>query len=806
MKNYFSLLNSALFAFIFLLLFNFMDIVLYLGILNNYLILTLISLFIPLVFAIYHINIDNDALPGHIKFLGKLAATVFMLRSLIDCILYLLIYIYGTSQIYYLWDYRNLLLLLSITIISLASRIYISKKIMNSSLNIMLVANLLLLGLFVLKLFSGDSLSSTIAVNRVSNQYLMEIFLPMSFIIFFKEKEEKFNKMLNKSFLKACAGLLIVIVTVIIARNWFALYYTDNLFVQAHFVYFIEVDFSLIIQKLILLISILIKIGMAFLVVNIIFNNRQVINQKSKYKNDLLVLIIILGYTFFINMRGEDTFDFVTIANDLYTLIQIALLVSVVALSFYLGIKKYMKSYAKASLYILSTFPLMFVLYYLYQLNSNTVRYIGEVIRSLNIVFAFFSIFVLVYYTIETISLWYAYNKRLYINEIEQIPVLKQMHIYVLIPCMNEDAVIRGTLNSVLDNDYANLQVCVINDASEDNTAAEVLAVKDSRCRLMNRIKPEAQIGKGEALNWAYYQIIDEINGRGICHEDVLIAIIDADTDIDTDYFAKVNYVFNARPKTTGLQSKVRIIELENDSAQDLEFAEIINASQSLRNTLSTVAFGGNGQFCRLSTLESLEENPWSKSLVEDFDLSTRLYLRHGEQVKNVQFDDIAVRQTGIKDDNQALVKQRVRWAQGNVQSAKYIPQIIKSDKLKKRQKTELLATLIKPWIMAIEYLILIYTLVLITDIIILDGLSKLIIFIIVLFLAMAIYILTINVIWAYLYNRQKEGRVKFKNVAKDTYYLCKFLMTLTQIYPQSIIRHFKSENTWDKTKHQRHS
>lgn len=345
--------------------------------------------------------------------------------------------------------------------------------------------------------------------------------------------------------------------------------------------------------------------------------------------------------------------------------------------------------------------------------------------------------------------------------------------------------------------------VHVIDDASDDETANEVLKVKDHRLNLMQRVKPNAQTGKGEALNWAYYQLIEQINAKGISHEDVLITIIDADTDVDEDYFYKVNYVFNSRRQVTGLQSKVRVIDLEADSAQDLEFAEIINASQSLRNITGTVAFGGNGQFCRLSTLESLEENPWSKSLVEDFDLSTRLYLKKGSEVQNIQIDDVYIRQTGIKKDPAALVKQRVRWAQGNVQSSIYFIPIIKSKLLNRKQKAELLSTLIKPWMMAIEYLILIYTLVIIVDAIIIGGITRAIALIVILFLVMALYILVINFVWALLYNQKKNKRIKLKEVFSDVYYLTKFLLTLTQIYPQSIIRYFKSENGWDKTKRQ---
>ena len=75
-------------------------------------------------------------------------------------------------------------------------------------------------------------------------------------------------------------------------------------------------------------------------------------------------------------------------------------------------------------------------------------------------------------------------------------------------------------------------------------------------------------------MNWAYYQISEQIQEAGIAPEDVLIAIIDADTKLDNNYFEKVNMAFNHDAKLTGLQSKVRVANLIKDASQDLEFSQ----------------------------------------------------------------------------------------------------------------------------------------------------------------------------------------------------------------------------------------
>lgn len=425
---------------------------------------------------------------------------------------------------------------------------------------------------------------------------------------------------------------------------------------------------------------------------------------------------------------------------------------------------------------------------------------IGRIALFFQAIIVTVSVLVLIYYTVETIILWYYYGKRRTIAELGDIVIRRDYRMVVMIPCMNEDRVIANTLRSLTNSKYEKLEIYAINDASSDNTEAEMRSVDDPRITVFNRVKPNAQIGKGKALNWAYNQIADKYRHIG---DEVLIVIIDADTEIPENYFENVNYIFNSNEDFTGLQSKVRVIDLGWDSAQDLEFAEIINTTQTMRSRVGTVAFGGNGQFCKLSTLEGLGEDPWSESLVEDFDLSLRLYLSDVEHVENTQFNDVYIRQTGIVKDPKALVKQRVRWAQGNVQSIKYILKILESDQLRFGQKLEIISTLAKPWFMALEYLIVLYVLIIIANTYILQGLNKTVIFLILTFLLMAVYIAVINFVWSILYNRQKDEEFKLTRTIRDTYYLTKFLLTLTQIYPQAIIRYFSNQNGWDKTERQ---
>jgi cellulose synthase/poly-beta-1,6-N-acetylglucosamine synthase-like glycosyltransferase len=111
---------------------------------------------------------------------------------------------------------------------------------------------------------------------------------------------------------------------------------------------------------------------------------------------------------------------------------------------------------------------------------------------------------------------------------------------------------------------------------------------------------------------------------------------------------------------------------------QDLEFRTIIAGMQSLRTATGTVGLGGNGQFTRLAVLDEIGRlygEPWHGSLLEDYELGVHVLLA-GHQIRHLH--DTRVEQEGLVD-LQRFLTQRTRWAQGNIQCAKYLRDIIGS-------------------------------------------------------------------------------------------------------------------------------
>jgi cellulose synthase/poly-beta-1,6-N-acetylglucosamine synthase-like glycosyltransferase len=117
-----------------------------------------------------------------------------------------------------------------------------------------------------------------------------------------------------------------------------------------------------------------------------------------------------------------------------------------------------------------------------------------------------------------------------------------------------------------------------------------------------------------------------------------------------------------------------------------------------MRNSLGTVGLGGNGQFVRLSALNLLGDSPWSSCLVEDLELGLRLHLA-GVRIRYTS--RASVTQQGLVDTRR-LLRQRTRWAQGNLQCIRYVPKLYKMPAISNAALVEMLYYLLAPWFNAI--------------------------------------------------------------------------------------------------------
>lgn len=251
----------------------------------------------------------------------------------------------------------------------------------------------------------------------------------------------------------------------------------------------------------------------------------------------------------------------------------------------------------------------------------------------------------------------------------------QERDVVFVIPCLNEAEVIGASLDRLTALDHDRIHILVIDDGSDDETAQIVLQNPDPRVKLLRRTLPNARQGKGEALNAAVQHIRDGALGPDFDQASAIVVVVDADGRLEQHALDVVLPTFND-PQIGGVQIGVRI---NNRNAnllarmQDIEFVLYTRVFQRGRRHLGSVGLGGNGQFVRLSALNSLGVKPWTDSLAEDLDLGIRLMLAGWE----TEFcSETSVHQQGLTDIKR-WVKQRTRWFQGHLQSWQLMPWVL---------------------------------------------------------------------------------------------------------------------------------
>ena len=276
------------------------------------------------------------------------------------------------------------------------------------------------------------------------------------------------------------------------------------------------------------------------------------------------------------------------------------------------------------------------------------------------------------------------------------------LYFVFLMPCLNEEKVILSSLQRLLSMPADNFVVLVIDDGSDDDTVGTVSGVLGDRVWLLGRKPPHARDGKGEALNAAvrYLTGSEQLAGRDL--NNVIVVVVDADGQLDPHAVAEVSPYF-ADPTIGAVQIGVRINNRDCSRLarmQDMEFVIYTEVFQRGRRHLGSVGLGGNGQFMRLSALQSLGPAPWTRSLTDDLDLGVRL-LTAGW--RNEYCSSAAVHQQGIVQLRR-LIRQRSRWFQGHLQSWKLIPLVLRS--APRRARSDLLYHLSSPVILLIASLL----------------------------------------------------------------------------------------------------
>jgi 1,2-diacylglycerol 3-beta-glucosyltransferase len=176
-----------------------------------------------------------------------------------------------------------------------------------------------------------------------------------------------------------------------------------------------------------------------------------------------------------------------------------------------------------------------------------------------------------------------------------------------------------------------------------------------------------------------------------------IVGVIDGDGRGAPGMINEIVDEFFTDPRVGAVQCRVRITNRHRllGFLQDIEFACVAHAAQRFRDIVDAVGLGGNGQFVRLRDLTRFADAPWTTCLVEDLDLGLRLHLA-GVRIRYASAAVIS--QQAIVHPGR-LLRQRARWAQGNLQCAGYLTDLIRSRRVRSIGLADYLAYLITPWL-----------------------------------------------------------------------------------------------------------
>jgi cellulose synthase/poly-beta-1,6-N-acetylglucosamine synthase-like glycosyltransferase/peptidoglycan/xylan/chitin deacetylase (PgdA/CDA1 family) len=224
--------------------------------------------------------------------------------------------------------------------------------------------------------------------------------------------------------------------------------------------------------------------------------------------------------------------------------------------------------------------------------------------------------------------------------------------VSVLIAAYNEQPVIAQTIRSVLANDYADLEIVVVDDGSTDGTSEEVSAQfgDDGRVRLLR----QANAGKAAALNRA----LEEAHGE-------ILVCFDADMQIAANGIALIVRHF-ADPRIGAVAGNLKVGNRINILTrwQSLEYITSQNLDRRAYAYLDamTVVPGAVGAWRKSAVLTA---GGWLRdTMAEDMELTYRLR-RDGWRITA---DPETVGYTEAPATLRMFFRQRFRWSYGTLQ------------------------------------------------------------------------------------------------------------------------------------------
>jgi cellulose synthase/poly-beta-1,6-N-acetylglucosamine synthase-like glycosyltransferase len=319
-----------------------------------------------------------------------------------------------------------------------------------------------------------------------------------------------------------------------------------------------------------------------------------------------------------------------------------------------LGISSFRDFIYAFSTFVLAMYVICILAITIFQMTGHSVILSSRFsLCSLDMQFPFFLILcVILMYLSMFIWIFMGFASMFYRKKVDLEQKDDSVLISVLIPAHNEENVIENILGDLVAQEYKNLEIIVLAHNCTDKTISRAQSVDDSRIRVLNVRTRKS--GKALALNRG----LEEVKGK-------IIAQFDTDNRIKDKRLFNRAIVYFRDETIDAIQTE---LSTSNNFAslltflQEVEYDTFSSISWRGRDVLHLPCFlAGTGIFIRTKTLREMDG--WRNSLVEDFELFTRLTLKK----KKVVFADNLVVYDEKPPSWSGIMKQRSRWIKGHL-------------------------------------------------------------------------------------------------------------------------------------------
>jgi len=240
-------------------------------------------------------------------------------------------------------------------------------------------------------------------------------------------------------------------------------------------------------------------------------------------------------------------------------------------------------------------------------------------------------------------------------RKVTEPPALERCELFsIILPCHNEGQYLEESITHLLDLDYPDYEIILVDDGSSDNTATIIRSLTE-RHQKVRAVYLKENMGKGAALNMG-----------AIAAKGEYILTMDADALLDRNALRWLAWHFEEYPRVGAVTGNPRVLNRTTllSKIQTGEYATIIGLikrSQRILGKVLTVS----GVIAAFRKQALISVRFWDNDmLTDDIDITWKLETDFWD----IRFEPRATCWVRVPETLRGLWKQRLRWAQGGLE------------------------------------------------------------------------------------------------------------------------------------------